>query len=120
MLYVFLGGGFGSLLRYFLSLHLPKGAEGGAFPYATFSANLLGSLLIGLLAGYLMRHREAETIRLLLVSGFCGGFTTFSTFSSETLTLLRQGFPGVALLYAGLSLLSALLLTFAGYKIFAP
>lgn len=118
-LFVFLGGGLGSLVRYRLSLHLPQGVEAGAFPWATFAANLIGSLLIGLLMGYFSAGNRPDALRLLFVTGFCGGFTTFSTFSNETLTLLRSGHAATAAAYVALSIAGALLLTFAGYKIMA-
>ena len=94
---VFIGGGAGSLCRYLLSQLFTSPA--GHWPWATWTANLAGCLLIGLLTGYIGRRSDAWWA-LLLVTGFCGGFTTFSTFSNETLTLWRSGQAAAALTYA--------------------
>lgn len=92
-----LGGAAGSIARYALACSLPAGS---GFPLATFAVNATGSLLIGLFAGSLEGH--PMLLRLLSV-GFCGGFTTFSTFSADTVRLLRDGQCTQAALYAGLS-----------------
>lgn len=113
LLCVFLGGGAGSLCRYAIGTHLVKASSGG-FPWGTLAANALGCLFIGLLLGWFER-RGAGLGQLLLVTGFCGGFTTFSTFSNETVQLLRQGATGMALSYAGISIATGLLLCAAGY-----
>ena len=88
ILLVALGGGVGAVCRYGLSL-LPISAK---FPWGTLLANLAGALIIGFLAGCAARvsHFPPE-LNLLLKTGFCGGFTTFSTFSLESLTLLEKG-----------------------------
>lgn len=104
LLLVFLGGGLGCTARYGLSVWLkPYAATCGGFPWHTFAANLLGCLLIGLLTGWLSQ-RQADWLPLLLVTGFCGGFTTMSTFSLESINLFRNGQAGMALLYAGITL----------------
>ena len=113
LLCVFLGGGAGSICRYVIGSYLLK-AQTGGFPWGTLTANVLGCLLIGLLLGWFER-RGAGLGQLLLVTGFCGGFTTFSTFSNETVQFLRQGATGVALCYAGVSIGAGLLLCTAGY-----
>lgn len=97
---VFLGGGAGSLCRYLAGRLLSM--PGGRFPLSTLCVNMAGCLLIGLLAGWLTRRGE-PAFYLLAVTGFCGGFTTFSTFSLETLTLFRQGQPVLAVAYILLS-----------------
>ncbi|HEY0066960.1 MAG TPA: CrcB family protein, partial [Flavisolibacter sp.] len=79
-----LGGGAGSMLRFLL-----QRAFNASFPYGTFIVNITGCLLIGLLWG-LGRGNGSETGRLLLVTGFCGGFTTFSAFTQESVELLEQ------------------------------
>lgn len=95
-----LGGAIGANLRYGLT-EFAKRLYPVAFPWGTLAANVLGSLLLGLVAGWFAgpltptRH----SWRLLLGVGLCGGFTTFSTFSLETLTLIRLGRPGIAFLY---------------------
>lgn len=89
ILLVFLGGGLGSALRYLLtrSLNLYPG-----IPYGTFTVNILGSLLIGFLFGLSLRSQVVSTNMLLLFgTGFCGGFTTFSTFAYENHIFLKTG-----------------------------
>ena len=115
ILCVFLGGGLGSLCRYLIGSHLVK-VQPGCFPWGTWVANAVGCLLIGLLLAWFER-RSAGLYRLLLVTGFCGGFTTFSTFSNETVQLLRQGSTALALAYVGASLGAGLLLCAAGYGV---
>lgn len=86
-LLVALGGGAGAVCRYALTL-LPIS---GRFPFATLIANALGALIIGFLAGCAIRMDSfPANLNLLLKTGFCGGFTTFSTFSLETITLWQQ------------------------------
>lgn len=86
-LLVALGGGAGAVCRYALTL-LPIS---GRFPLATLIANALGALIIGFLAGCAIRMDSfPANLNLLLKTGFCGGFTTFSTFSLETVTLWQQ------------------------------
>lgn len=100
ILLVFLGGGLGCTTRYGLSVWLkPYAAACSGFPWHTFAANLLGCMLIGLLTGW-MSQRQEGWIALLMVTGFCGGFTTMSTFSLESITLMRNGQTALALLYA--------------------
>lgn len=117
LLCIFVGGGLGSLCRYSIGAYLLKGT-GGTFPWATFMANSLGCLSIGLLIGYFER-RQTDLLQLLLVTGFCGGFTTFSTFSNETIQLFRQGLHSVAFAYVALSLLIGLCCTVCGYYLLA-
>ena len=85
---VFVGGGAGSLLRYGLGLFLRRGD--GLFPCGTFAANVLGCFLIGLFYALSSRLSLSAEVRLLLTTGLCGGFTTFSTFSYESLQLFQQ------------------------------
>lgn len=110
---IFLGGGAGSLCRYGVGVCLSRWTSGQNFPWATFAANALGCLLIGLLLGHLERQ-SATSLRFLLVTGFCGGFTTFSTFSHESFRLFTQGHHLAALLYVMASLLIGLLGVAAG------
>ena len=85
-----LGGGAGSILRYLTSVWLGGWNKTG-FPWATFTVNMLGCLVIGMLIGLLVRQPEEQQLRLLLITGFCGGYTTFSTFASENLALIQSG-----------------------------
>lgn len=112
---IFAGGGMGSLLRYgvqvALSHHQPSA---GQFPWSTFAVNLAGSFLIGVFYSLSARlHLPAEA-RLLLTTGLCGGFTTFSTFSYDGLLLLKQGHAGTFILYVLLSVTLGIGLAFAG------
>lgn len=92
-LYVFIGGGLGAVCRYLATTFI--GARFGMmFPFGTLFVNTLGSFLIAVVLGFLLPmaksvHMLPESIRLLLTVGFLGGFTTFSSFSMETLTLMR-------------------------------
>jgi len=87
---VFLGGGLGSILRFILSTFLNSHKSG--IPFGTFAANILGSLLIGIILGLAAKNEtlSANTV-LFLATGFCGGFTTFSSFAYENHIFLRSG-----------------------------
>jgi len=80
----------------------------GGWPWATLIANVLGSLAIGLVVGWMLRGQGGESVRLFLVVGLLGGFTTFSGFSLETVTLLQSGQWEKAALYVGASLVLCL------------
>ena len=87
---VFIGGGTGSMARYLLGKFLNNSTTG--IPYGTFLANILGSLLIGLILGYFAKSENlSQETTLLLATGFCGGFTTFSTFAYENHVFLKSG-----------------------------
>lgn len=88
--YVGLGGALGAISRYWLSGWV-QNAAGGFFPFGTLAVNIAGSLIIGFVLGLgAGRFLIAPEWRLLLTTGFCGGFTTFSTFSYETLALIED------------------------------
>ena len=90
ILLVFIGGGLGSVFRYLLSKWLHN--EAGGFPYGTFLANILGSLFIGIILGLAIKNESLnQSQTLLLATGFCGGFTTFSTFAYENHVFLKNG-----------------------------
>lgn len=99
LLYIFLGGGAGSAVRFLVQTFVNRNIPGSDFPIATFIINLAGSLLIGLSFSLSAKFNLSYEVRLLLIVGFCGGFTTFSTFSNENLTLLRSGLYGTFILY---------------------
>lgn len=87
---VFLGGGLGSVLRYFFSKFLNNPETG--IPFGTFAANILGSLLIGIILGLALKNETlSQNTVLFLATGFCGGFTTFSTFAYENHLFLKSG-----------------------------
>ena len=111
---VALGGAAGSLARWQLGVWL---RTAGGFPYVTLLVNVSGSFLIGFLAAYCTRQAPAEWLRLGLMTGVLGGFTTFSAFSLETL-LLAKTQPGAAALNIALNLglsLAACVVGFAAY-----
>jgi len=110
---VAIGSGAGGILRYTISLVSRSALT--TFPYWTFLANLLGGFLIGLLAAWL--PSDSERTRLLLITGFCGGFTTFSAFSLETLELIQQHAWGPALLNIGLSVVGGIGACWIGYSL---
>jgi len=90
LLLVFIGGGFGSALRFVIGKHLNSTTSG--IPWGTFAANILGSLLIGIILGYAAKNDTlSQNQTLLLATGFCGGFTTFSTFAYENHVFLKSG-----------------------------
>jgi CrcB protein len=108
------GGALGSLLRFWLTLAL----AGPRFPLGTFAINVLGSFVIGLVAGLTAapaRVGMPPDLRIFLMTGICGGFTTFSAFSLQTLELLQAGEAGMALGYAAGSVLACVAATWAGW-----
>jgi fluoride exporter len=113
--YVFLGGGLGSMCRYGLGRLIILSPVNN-FPVATLVINILASLLLGTILGYLdLRAISNPALKLLLAVGFCGGFSTFSTFSYETLLLLRHGQMMLALGNIFLSVALCLTATLAGF-----
>ena len=93
------GGAAGSIVRYLLSGGILAGQTLLGFPAGTFTVNAAGSLLIGIL----LEASGSETLGWLLIVGFCGGFTTFSAFSADTVRLLRAGCYNAAAIYVALS-----------------
>lgn len=90
LLLVFVGGGLGSVLRFIIGKYLNATAAG--IPYGTFAANILGSLLIGIILGLALKNNTLSQNQILfLATGFCGGFTTFSTFAYENHIFLKSG-----------------------------
>jgi CrcB protein len=109
LLAVFIGGGLGSLCRYGIARWIGPPAQG--FPMATFLANLLSCLVLGAAWIYFSKQTQLpEPWRLLVMVGFCGGFSTFSTFSLETYQLLQANQWLLALLYVGGSIAACLFL----------
>jgi CrcB protein len=113
LLLVMLGGAVGAGLRFGLSLWALQ-ATGGGFPWGTLAVNLVGGLLMGLLAGAVAREGAGVPVHLLIGTGILGGFTTFSAFSLEAASMIERGQIGLALLYALASVIGSVLLLFAG------
>jgi len=118
VLSVFIGGGMGSLARYALGLIFPyqKG-----FPWATFCANLAAAFILGIVMGWLVKQNPdaafGNNLKCLLVTGFCGGFSTFSSFSNETLAMIKQQQWTLAAIYVALSLMLSISAVAAGLQL---
>ena len=113
-LLVFLGGGFGSGIRYLVTIAMNQYSK--VLPFGTFTVNMLGCLLIGLILGYAQKENTLTSNQtLLLATGFCGGFTTFSAFASENLELIRNGELFNFSIYAIGSVFLGIVLILIGY-----
>ena len=113
-LLVFLGGGLGSGLRYLVAIVMNQYSK--VLPFGTFAVNMIGCLLIGLVLGYAQKENTLTSNQtLLLATGFCGGFTTFSAFASENLELIRNGELFNFSTYAIGSVFIGMLLILIGY-----
>ncbi len=108
---IFLAGGLGSLLRYAIGGVLPS----SFFPWTTVGINVIGSFAIGLLGGLGSRMGWSDNLQLALTVGLCGGFTTFSTFSKEALSLVTTGRWGAFSLYVIGSVVLGLAATAVGF-----
>ena len=114
-LFVFIGGGLGASARYLIARLIPH--EGPSFPTATFLANVLSCIVLGYLLGYMLSKDLDTKWQLLFITGFCGGFSTFSTFSAESFKLLEAQAYGTLLIYILSSILICLLSIWLGIKI---
>ena len=109
-----IGSGIGGICRYLISLFMSHAQSG--FPWGTFTANVIGCLLIGLLWGVTSRFQNlSPAFYLFLMIGFCGGFTTFSTFSKEGLTMLQTNNYALFSLYAFGSVVLGIMAVALGY-----
>ena len=112
ILLVALGGAVGSVCRYLLS-----GMNVASWPWGTFVVNILGSLIIGLLVGLVSKGFVSPEMKLLLVTGFCGGFTTFSTFANESFSMMKAGDVLQMALYVGASVVVGILAVWVGINL---
>jgi CrcB protein len=108
---VAIGGSLGSVLRYFFSIVIKH----NYFPLATFAVNVIGCFLIGLIMGWASKNQDFGEWRLFLATGICGGFTTFSSFSWESISLLEHERYAAFGLYLTGSILLGFAATFIGY-----
>jgi CrcB protein len=117
-LYLAIGSVAGAISRYQLGVWVTGlTANPLGFPWATFIINVSGSFVMGFLMEYLSDIASSREMRAMLTIGFCGSYTTFSTFSHESVTLLREGQTSLAMLYGGSSFILAPLAYLAGYFI---
>ena len=113
LLFVFLGGGAGSILRYMVSRWLNT----SFFPWCTLAVNIIGCFLVSLFGTWIARQSLPTDLRLLMVVGLCGGFTTFSTFGNETMTMLRNGHLLLSFIYIFLSVAAGIAAAYIGAKL---
>lgn len=109
ILLVALGGAVGSVCR-----HLLSSMNAASWPWGTFAVNILGSLIIGLLVGLVSKGIVSPEMKLLLVTGFCGGFTTFSTFANESFGMMKAGDVLMTAIYIGASIVVGILAVWGG------
>jgi CrcB protein len=109
ILYIAIGGAIGSVLRYLTSVFVNK-YWASQFPLATFIVNVMGCFAIGLFIGIIEKNNMVNgNLKWLLITGFCGGFTTFSAFGLENFTLFQSNNSIIAFTYIGLSIVLSLL-----------
>lgn len=118
LLLVGLGGFLGSIARYKLSEFILHLAAQGRFPYGTLTVNILGCLVVGVLAGIAERYSIFSLdARLFLFTGLLGGFTTFSAFGLESIQLIKRGDLGITALYVSSSLVLGITAVWLGLKL---
>ncbi len=113
-LLVFLGGGMGSVLRYTTGRILPAMGIGTSFPLSILLVNVVASGVLGVMVGYALSRTLSNEAHLLIGVGFCGGLSTFSSFSNDTLMLVQNGRAGAAMVHIGLNVSLCLLASFGG------
>jgi CrcB protein len=116
-LYVFLGGGLGALTRFGISWFFRR-FDWGNFPWATFLANIVASLIVGITVAILRsKTAQSEQLYALIIVGFCGGLSTFSSFAKENLELFEKGNYFIGILNIALSITVCLLAVWFGRRI---
>jgi fluoride exporter len=111
------GGALGALSRYGIDTLVERRTD-SVFPWATFGINVTGCLAVGfIIAAFVDRHRAPQWLRTGLVMGFCGGYTTFSTFAQESLDLIEESKSHVALAAIGANVMFGLVAVFVGTKL---
>lgn len=113
------GGALGSVARFATSLAVSAWV-GTGFPWGTFTANLLGCFVMGLLAAILAGRSDNVQLRAFLLTGFLGGYTTFSSFANETLELARHGHAWLAVANVICTVVATLVAVWLGYRLTAP
>ncbi len=109
-----IGGGIGSIFRYLTSVLMARYFH-GIFPLATFTVNVLGCFIVGVLLGLFERQQLASPdLKFFLITGFCGGYTTFSAFASENISLFQSGNTLIAFSYIAASVLISLFAVWLG------
>lgn len=112
LILVALGGALGAVCRFLISRLADT-----SFPWGTLAVNLLGSFLIGLFVGFVNRGLLSPELKVLLVTGFCGAFTTFSTFANEAFTMLKMGDALCMAIYVGLSVALGIVAVYVGLRL---
>ncbi|MDB5104685.1 MAG: hypothetical protein JWP91_2374 [Fibrobacteres bacterium] len=113
-IWIGIGGALGSMLRYFLQIRI-QSAYAGVFPIGTLAVNLIGSAVIGFLGGWFLAAPVAHNLRVFIMVGILGGFTTFSSFSLDNLNLIRDGHAKAAVAYVLTSNVMGIGLAFGGF-----
>ncbi|MDK2837714.1 MAG: fluoride exporter [Bacteroidota bacterium] len=118
ILFVGIGGGIGSIMRFLTSRFMARLVAAQWLFLGTLAANLIGCFLIGILSGWMLSHMpDNQSFRLLFIVGFCGGYTTFSTFAFENYRLIEMNQWGILLLYLLASIVLGIIAVWLGMKI---